>query len=320
MKSVIILGRSVSLYEWSNDKLCDVTIGDRLTYKFYDGQYQGIPLLFLEPKAEIATPRNMAITADILQNKYSLPVVFLLPQCPAYLRQRLVDKGVFFVVSDKYAYLPTLIANERLRKTTVATTMTPVAQYLLLYHLQVNSLQGLAACDIQELVPYSYSNITLGITCLADLKLCDKVADGSKRKVLQFNENGRRLWEMASRFCINPVSERVYCDDILSQDSFTICGINALAHYSMLNSDPEKIIMMSAKQLKALTASKSLVNPNKFDGNIIVESWKYPPVFEIGEAPRYVDKLSLVLSLSEDADPRVESEVERLITNVQWKD
>ena len=43
--------------------------------------------------------------------------------------------------------------------------------------------------------------------------------------------------------------------------------------------------------------------------------WKYPPVIEKEDG--FVDRLSLVLSLREDDDPRVEKEIE-LMTDRLW--
>ena len=84
-----------------------------------------------------------------------------------------------------------LVANERVRRTKIAKTLTPVAQYILLYHLQVENLDGLAARDMEGMLPYSYTSITLGITCLSDVGMCEKVADGSKRKVMHFQQEGK---------------------------------------------------------------------------------------------------------------------------------
>ena len=76
--------------------------------------------------------------------------------------------------------------------------------------------------------------------------------------------------------------------------------------------------MMSVKQLREFTAAGALVRPNQYDGNILIEAWKYPPVFKIGTEAEWVDRLSLAVSLREDADPRVEGEVERLINDIEW--
>ena len=319
-KEIAILGRPIQLQERSKAQMEGTTIGDLLTYKFYDGEFHGMPLLFAEPKGKVATPRCLSVTANNLTSLLQLPIVFLLPACPAYERQRLIDKDVYFVVSEKYVHLPMLLANERVRKTKQAKTLTPVAQYLLLYHLQIGSIEGMAARDIEDKIPYSYASITLGLTCLEDLGLCKKVTEGSKRKVIHFDMKGMNLWEQAQPFLINPVEERIYCDGLLSDDSFPECGINALAHYTRLNPDPERTIMMSVKQLRNFKSSEALVRPNEFDGNIIIEAWKYPPVTATGVKAEWVDKLSLAISLREDEDPRVEGEVERLINETEWKD
>ena len=106
MKEIAILGRPVQLQERSKAQMKGVTIGETLTYKFYDGDFHGMPLLFAEPKGRVSTPRSLSVTANNLTSLFQLPTVFLLPTCPAYERQRLIDKDVYFVVSDKYAHLP----------------------------------------------------------------------------------------------------------------------------------------------------------------------------------------------------------------------
>lgn len=318
MKEVVIFGRPIQLKERSKAQMKGVTIGDSLTYKFYDGEFHNMPLLFVEPKGKVAAPRSLSITASNLTSLFHLPTVYLLPTCPAYERQRLIDKDVYFIVSDKYVHLPMLLANERIRKTKLAKALTPVAQYLLLYHLQIESLDGMAARDIENKMPYSYASITLGITCLEDLGLCQKVSDGSKRKAIHFGKTGKELWEQAQPYLVNPVEKRIFCDELLSDEHFPTCGINALAHYTALNPDPERIIMMTVKQHRDFKASGAIVRPNEFDGNIVIEAWKYPSVAGIDSKAEWVDKLSLAISLREDNDPRVEGEVEHLLNNIEW--
>ena len=68
-----------------------------------------------------------------------------------------------------------------------------------------------------------------------------------------------------------------------------------------------------------MKASGTLIRPNEFDGNVVIEAWKYPPVAKMNETPHWVDKLSLFISLRDDDDPRVEGEVERLLNEMKWK-
>ena len=319
LEEVSVLGRPITLQKRDKAQLRGITIGDKLSYRFYDGQYHGVPLLFAEPKGDVASPRSLAATAEYLYNRFQLPVVYILPSCPAYERQRLIDKNVYFVVSDRFAHLPMLVANERIRRTKSAKRLSPVAQYLLLYHLQMERLEGKAARDIEGTIPYSYTSIALGITCLADLNLCVKDANSEKCKTMHFLLPGAALWQKAQAYLINPVAERIYCDGFLSEEHFPVCGINALAGYTMLNPDPERMIAMSTKQLRVFKESGALVRPNEFDGDVVIEAWKYPPIVAGGFGAACVDKLSLALSLRDDTDARVEGEVERLIEGVEWK-
>lgn len=320
MKELNILGRSISLQQRTKSQLKGINIGESLTFSFYDGEFYGMNLLFLEPKKNNPTPRECSITAERMQAIFGLPVVFILSSGPSYERQRLIDKGVYFVMGDKFVFLPTLVANERMRKTRPAKRLSLVAQYTLLYHLQVESIEGLSAKEMTDKLPYSYESITLGLTCLEDLNLCEKISNGAKSKVIHFLAKGRDLWNKAQDSLVDPVEKRLYCDALNSDVDYTNCSINALSHYSWLNPDSNRMIMMNKKELQRLIANKALLNMNEFDGRVMIEVWKYPVVSSPQTTSKWVDKLSLVISLREDPDARVEGEVLRVINEIEWKD
>lgn len=320
MKEVSILGRSIPLRQRTKAQLKGINIGESLTFFFYDGEFYGMNLLFLKPKKNNPTPRECSITADRMQTIFGMPVVFILLSGPSYERQRLIDKNVYFVMGDKFAFLPTLVANERMRKTPPAKRLSLVAQYMLLYHLQVESLEGLSAREMIGKLPYSYGSITLGLTCLEDLNLCQKVSNGSKSKIVHFLAKGRNLWDKAQGYLVDPVEKRLYCDALKSDTKYPNCSINALFHYSWLNPDDNRMIMMSKKELQRLIDNKALLNMNEFDGKVMIEVWKYPVVSFSGSTSEWVDRLSLAINLREDSDARVEGELLRIINEIEWKD
>lgn len=320
MKELSILGRIIMLQPLSKKQLKGITIGDSLAYQFYDGEYRDIRLTFLKPKNGNPSPKVCAITSGRISEIMRSPVVFILESSPSYERQRLIDKDVFFVMRDKFANLPMLVANERMRKSRPAKRLTPIAQYILLYHLQVESLEGMSARDMSDKFPYSYESVTLGLTCLSDLELCKKVSDGGKSKFIRFSLKGKELWDKAKDFLIDPVEKRVYCDSLVTEQEFAQCNINALSHYTWLNPDHSQMFMMSKKELQSLIAEKALHNMNEYDGDVMIEAWKYPIVSNKDDNNEWVDKLSLAISLREDDDPRVEGEIERLINELEWKD
>ena len=142
---VIINGRRIPLSKREVKDLKGITIGDKIGFEFFDGAFQELNLLLVKPKNSNPTPRNCAFMAERLKKLFGLPVVFILKPGPTYERQRLVDKSVYFVMSDKYAFLPTLIALECVGNRKRPIRLTPVAQYLLLFHLQVASLENMSA-------------------------------------------------------------------------------------------------------------------------------------------------------------------------------
>lgn len=154
-KEIRILGRRFEVEPRAKESLKGITVGEKLSYRFYDGTYQGTPLLFVEPKKGNPSPRTCAITGKRLTEALGLPAVFILAPGPTYERHRLADKGVFFVMSEEYAHLPGIIALEKTSNRKIAEVLTPVAQYILLYHLQVGSIEGMSPRDIAPLLPYS---------------------------------------------------------------------------------------------------------------------------------------------------------------------
>ncbi len=319
-KEIRLLGNKVEIAPRQNDSLKGISVGEKMSFRFYDGVYEGTNMLFVEPKKGNPTPRECDITGRRLAELFGMPIVFILEPGPTYERQRLLNKGVYFIMSENYAHLPMLIAMEKTTNRKKAIRLSPVAQYLLLYHLQVESLEDLSAREIAPLVPYSYESVTLGLICLVDVGLCQMQQRGQRSKVVHFPLKSMGLWQESQAYVSSPVIKRIYSDAIHTERQFPTCGINALAHYGRLNPDSENIIVMTAKEYNYQKNSDVFENLNFYDGNVMIEVWKYPVIALIGDNPQYVDPLSLALSLRDDKDPRVEKEVERIINNVIWKD
>lgn len=320
LTEIQILRQRILLTSLPSNLLKRISIGEKLGFDFYEGVYRETALLFIKPKGENPTPRNCQITASRMESLFNKPVVFILKPGPGYERQRLIEKGVFFVISNKYANLPMLIVNENVSSRKIANKITPVAQYLLLYHLEVQSLNGMSAMEITQLVPYSYSSVTLGLTCLDDLGIAKKIFLKSKIKRIQFSHKGKTLWDKIQPVLLNPVERRLYCDELNTPVFFPMSGIKALSHFSSLIPDDNINLAITSKEYKELEKDGAIEGGNFFDGKFILEIWKYPPIKERDVPGKYVDKLSLVLSLKDDHDPRVQKELEEIINTMQWTD
>lgn len=63
-RNIRILGRKVDLKPRTKDRLKGTTVGEKLSYSFYDGIYQGMSLLFVEPKKAILLRENATSPAS----------------------------------------------------------------------------------------------------------------------------------------------------------------------------------------------------------------------------------------------------------------
>lgn len=304
--NITVEGRQIDLQEISKVRLKGLWMEAIWTFRFYDAMFIGQEFVVLELKKDKnCTPMQLEQFADRLQEHFGKTIVFLLAPMPSYLRQRLAERGVYFIISGKYAFLPFLFANRKMTDKAPAKQLTPSAQYLLLWHLQRNSIEGQTAKMLEGTISLPYLTISRAITTMEELGLCECRREG-KAKVVHFPQSGKRLWEQALPFMQLPVKEVLYCDSY--SDSATIGGINALSHYSHLNPEEQTTIAVTKEQMKQLHVE----GLNPVEGAVRIEVWRYVPISIDG----YVDKLSLALSLRDDNDERVQKEVEQMIESV----
>ena len=65
--------------------------------------------------------------------------------------------GGYFVVSDRYVFLPGMLINERIRKKEDPEhQLSPVAQYVLLNYLLHPDLSEFTLQELQSRIPYNY--------------------------------------------------------------------------------------------------------------------------------------------------------------------
>lgn len=313
MKEVTVAGKALDLSLMTKIDLKGIPIDMKLQFQFYRALFNGYEFCLLQAKKEENhASKDCLKLAKRLEVMVNMPIVFLFQSLQFVERNRLIERGVYFIVSDKYAYLPFLVINSRETWHNKSEEISAVAQYLLLYHLQTESLEGLSMAELEKKMPYSYVTISRAFKTIDDLKLCEITTDEKKVKHLHFEKSSAEFWKYILPFLKSPVKRVLYCDAISDRVNITYGGITALSHYTHLNPDEMSTIVMDTKQYKKFQFSGALKNLNEIDGNICLEIWNYPPL-----SLDYADPLSVYLSLKEDKDPRVEKELELMI-NKLW--
>ena len=313
-KIISIIGIQFELVPMQWNKLKGLNADLLLRFSYYTIVFNNKDLCIIQLKnKESVTPLKYKKITEQIEKITSLPTVILIESLPYVERERLINQGVYFIVSDKYAFLPSLIANIRAKgKGRQPLGLTPTAQYLLLYYLSKNQDTKLTIRQLEAILPYNYVALARAVVNLEGLQLCQTQKDDTGTKIICFEQNKCELWEKAQKYLSSPVKKMLY-SDTLPDKNFTISGINALAHYSHLNPEQYETIAIWDKDFVDLS-----LQFNEIEGNYKIELWKYPPFMPYSVDCKYVDKLSLYLSLKDEPDARVEKELEILIENMAW--
>jgi DNA-binding MarR family transcriptional regulator len=316
-KSVSIVGIQTELTPMQRNALRGLNADLLLRFFYYTATFNGqiVCIIRAKNKEEPISPMKYKRITEQVESVVGAPVAVLFEDSLLYvLRERLINQGVYFIVSDKYAFLPSLIVNAQIKKKEKPDRLTPAAQYLLLYYLLLeNEKDTFTMKELEDNTPYNYVAVARAIVTLEDCGLCQtEIVDNTKTKHIAFTTPKRELWEKAQAYLSSPI-KKVLCSDTKPQESFSISGVNALSHYSHLN--PE--------QNETLAIWEKLFNPsngqyNEVEGVFKIEVWKYPTSIPQQGNGTFVDKLSLYLSMKDEPDARIEKELEIMIEKMKW--
>ena len=309
MKEITIAGQQIELRNLSKQDQKGLWLELIANFKMMQFDFNGQVMLLLVAKGEMdyTNVQRRKISERIESIKH-IPAVFYFDNLLTYERDRLVEQGVYFIVADKFAFVPTLIINRLSTKSEIKELFYPSTQYILFYHLQIESLDGLSLKELEDKVPYKYKTIAKSIKQLEALGLVR--LEGSRNKKLVFELSGKELWDKASTNLIDPIKSIEYTSDVFPEGD--IGGISALSHYSMLVPEDVPTRVLTAEWVRE--HKYSIPELHSFEDTQRIEIWKYPPSGTSG----YVDKLSLFLTLKDDNDPRVEKEIEIMMNEIKW--
>ena len=309
MKEITIAGQQIELRNLSKQDQKGLWLELIANFNMMQFEFNGKVMLLLVAKGEVDyTNVQRRKISERIESVKHIPAVFYFDNLLTYERDRLVEQGVYFIVADKFAFVPTLIINRLSTKSEIKELFYPSTQYILLYHLQIESLDGLSLKELEDKVPYKYKTIAKSIKQLEALGLVS--LEGSRNKKLVFELSGKELWDKASTNLIDPIKSIEYTSDVFPEGD--IGGISALSHYSMLVPEDVPTRVLTAEWVRE--HKYSIPELHSFEDTQRIEIWKYPPSGTSG----YVDKLSLFLTLKDDNDPRVEKEIAIMMNKIKW--
>ena len=263
--------------------------------------------------------KNLKKIEDLFKQK----AVLIVNNLPSYIRKRLIQRNVNFIVPGKQLYIPNVgIHLDEKKQSNNKTTknLLPSSQILILYHI-LNSKDPLEKYSFSEIswkFNYSGMAITNAIRNLEVNDLCEIV--GTKEKHVKFTKSTKELWDQASDLMINPVKELYYFENIPKNGNFLMSNVTALAEYTDMNPTEQIYYAIDYRSFKILINEKNIKGLNRYEGRYCLEIWKYNPelIIKKNTNKKSVDPLSLYLSIQNYNDERIELALNQLINKYIW--
>jgi DNA-binding MarR family transcriptional regulator len=292
------------------------------TYEISGSELLGKALLAL--KAREAAPRAavLAKQADWLHEKTGLRSLFVLGAISAYERKRLIEARVPFLSTARQLYVPDLglDLSERLKpRPAKLTNLSSPAQVVVLASVlhRIEPHGEFTGAGLAE--RFGYTKMTMS-RALDELRRAELMVCAGARRYARhrFLVTGRELWERARPWLRSPVARRVYLQERVPYLEFR-AGESALAAKTMLGTPPRAIWAVPRTQWRMLQQAPGTSRVSEVPAEtapIECELWCYDPHL-LADLPD-VDPLSLVLSLNEATDERVQMAVTKLLEDVAW--
>lgn len=318
------IGEDSKLENVPNDTLDKLPFYLREIFGFHLLRFMDKDLLLIElQKNQMPPMMQLRIQLANLNKIFQLPIVILLKDVSAVLRNKLVGSKVNFIVPGKQLFLPDLMMDLKEQykaQDKIIKKLLPSAQVVLFYWIlrKNNRMEELTFQQLANELHYTPMAITNAIADLQRFDLCKIV--GTKGKHIHFEGARRDLWDRAQPFLINPIRTTLQLNTVPQELSVYRANISALAHYTNIAEGDRLFIAVERKYYAELNKYVEENHHASSDDEIQLELWKYNPglLTEHIANVNFVDPLSLYLTLLGENDERVNKELKNLLRDILW--
>jgi hypothetical protein len=306
-----MLGIKINALPWDGADRLPYVLAE--AYDFRKATLDGISCVFAEPQGEMPPIQALLRNIERMREVEQLPIVLKLSGLSAGRRRALIEARIPFVAEGQ-AYLPFLgvVLNERLYgEPKPREKLMPSAQLVLFSYLYQGS-PNIYTNGLDKKLGMSAMQITRAVRQLQRLRLFEVSKEGVK-VVISGKANHRALFESAAEYILDPVREIVYMPRGSCEESMPASGLSALSGVSMLAA-PAVATYAYYSRTDRLHGESVLIDREK---QARVEIWKYPPAILSGSSDT-ADTLSVIASLRDEHDERVEQAIEQTLEKI-WR-
>ena len=318
-----VIGQTPELRALARSQVARVPIFLTAAYELASAELFGTRLViaFENEGVETATPTEYDNHVRLLEDALGLKVALGLHVVPSYVRNRLVRKGVPFVVAGRQVFLPFLAVDLKERQPRLhqptREKLTAPAQAVLLCHLLDLTVEGAPLREVAEQLGYSAMTLSKVAAELQAHDLATTPRSG-KARLLEFPLPRRELWEKALPVLASPVRNTLFVRGRAAARKIgVVAGLAALARYTAIAGGPLTVFAVWRNTLREALHSNAIVECQvPEDADAVIEAWTYDPL-RLADIET-VDRLSLYLSLRASEDERVQKELVALIEETRW--
>lgn len=300
-----IFGLSIRYEPWDNKSILPLYIVN--SYQFYTAYIENIRCIVIQPIEELPTLPSLKKQIQKIRVIDDVPVVLYSKTISFYRRKSLLENHIPFM-TDKQVFLPfigTLLVDEKEREK-IKDKFVYSTQLLFLAYMY-NHEKKVYVSDLSKSLPFSAMTLSRAVKQLEMTDLFLVYKDGVN-KVIESKYSYKELYERIQHYLLTPVRQVGYMDQSLVTDHMVLSGESALSEMSMLNPSRIRTYAVYEKDIDKMQLIDELIDP---DVQVKVEIWAYDP--QLFTHTNIVDTLSIVLSLKENKDERIEEVLEDIL-------
>lgn len=300
----------------ANNSLCDkLPLAFKGRYYFFDIETNGMHWIAIKQKSDVGLVTLRKDRAKV-QAAAGLNCAIFMDSTTCYIKEKLIDEGIPFVLADKQVYLPFigyLLSNSGDRDIAPVQLISYLTQKLILT----------AIYEKWDKVTVSEAAVRLGVTKTSVTRCFDEIeylgidildAKG-KSRAITVSEDRKQLWEKLQSVLRNPVIARYELREDIHLDKKA--GITALCEYSLLSDNDYPTYAITKKELSETGIKKmKRVRRGEEVGCVVLELGYFIDF----ENKKIEDPLSVALSFSDEEkqDERVRISIDEMLEEYVW--
>lgn len=279
-------------------------------------KWNDLTCLLIKPLNEDWTLPSIKKQIKTISDICKMPVILDLDRLTALQRTNLIESGIAFVSGSGQLFIPFWAGffEERIKNAPLTPKkMTDNAQlvYLFLYYLNHEEKTEINLVRISEELGMPKSTCTRAVQVLDGLDLIESRSEGVA-KWITLKYNLEKNMHLAEKYMSSPVKRNLYLKELPAQLITKLGGIKALADMSMLAAKETDGSFAVCRDEYLKIPEEFFISRQEYRdfGGIVLEVWKYDP--SLLSDTMYVDPISLVLSLKDEPDERVQGELDSI--------